>query len=310
MGGFSMVRKIVIILSVLMLCGCTFFGQSGYIKPENMEEKTSPGGYILKKGDYYYFANPEDENRLSRMDHELKNVIRLSDHANLSPYIEINEKDECLYYIQIDSIDNEQSIKRQLCSYDLLTKQERILFHGNVVSYTISDGWIYCSTVDPAQMYRINIQDLSVEQIGKEQTNNFAARSLNSYNGYLIYACDEAIIKTHLKSGESEAVPGYSSGLTVYNDTIYNVNYNRNNKIEQYNAKSITDNPVKSFVNDSVYTFSVYGENVAYSTLNQEIFLSCKNERKRFIDQGSNPYLTLDYLFYFDLDGNLRYKTW
>ncbi len=294
------IRSIIMIAVMLMLCYCSTSQQSGEVNG-----KTTSGCYIIKVDNYYYFANPKDGNRLSRMDQSLDNIIRLSDYENMTPFIQIDKKGDCLYYIQTDSQSNEKGYRGQLCCYNISTGKEDILFQENVMCYSIIGEWVYCSTINPAQMYRINIQNATVEKVGKEHTDAFVVRELNNQDDFLIYVCHEAINKTDTISGETESIPGYSLGMIVYNSSIYNINSNRGNIVEQYDIKEMKEGVKTILVDDPVYSFTVLGQNISYSSLEDEVYLLLENGHKQFIDFGRNPLLTQDYLFYFDMDGNL-----
>ena len=270
---------------------------------------STSGGYILETVDYYYYANLKDDNKLYRMEKDLSDPIKISDHANATPFIELKTANDKLFYFQIELSGTEWPpyIKNLWC-YDLHTKKESVLLKANVVSYAIADDLIYCSTIGPAQEYRMRMDGSELTRISLEYPDTFVIRDLYENNGNLLYACNESIVRYDINTEKAESIPGYSNGMVVWGDYLYSINYNQNNALVKYKKKGVSIKEEGVLVEKDVASFTVYNDGLIYVSQDNKIYKITNGGKTQFLSEGSFPITTRQHLFYFDLYGNLCWK--
>jgi len=87
------ILKIIMILIILLtLTGC--------VSKEETIAASISGGYIPEHNGLYYFANPDDQNKLYQMDANFENTKKLSDLSSFSIMLHIEVSGDNLFYIQ------------------------------------------------------------------------------------------------------------------------------------------------------------------------------------------------------------------
>ena len=301
--GVCFLKRSLWMMPFLLIAALLFFGCSNQVAAQSAA--SSSGGYIIEKDGFFYFANPADDNRLSRMDDHFDSVIRLSEHMNETPFIELCERDGCLYYLQSEASKEADAVHvKHLCRYSLLTGTEDVLFSADIVGYAVADEWVYCSTVNPVQMYRIRLTTSESETIGKEYSNAYVMHNLAVRGNNLIYASHESITAKDLTTGASESIPGYSYAMAVSGYMLYSINYNRNYALERYSLNRLSSDKGTTLIEQDAVSFAVQGDKLIYSTSSGDICAMTKTGKQR-LATGTCPILTQSYLFYLDADGNI-----
>lgn len=268
---------------------------------------STSGGYIIEHNGFYYYANPNDGNRLYQADSALKNHKRLSDHVNGSPYIQMTAAGNRLLYLR-----NNRTVsapfQNELCYYDLETAEERVIFDKNVVSYIVVGDWIYCETVSPAQSYRLRLDGTSVEAFGNEYPDAFAKRMWAVFEDTLIFSTNEAITKFNPVSGQTESFQGDSASFAVEDSYIYSINYNDDYSLERYDAETMSYSDKTYIVSKNVQSFTLLEKTLVYATQNGTIWMKDLTDKHGgFLTFGSDPTICGQFLFYRNRNGMIGY---
>ena len=302
-------RKLIFVLVILLV----FSGCSSANKIENKTTTTttnkiniasSCGEYIAEYNNQYYFANPDDNNKLYQMDGKMKNKKLISNKANSSCDLSIQIVDNKLYYIQSSGNINSQKFVGTLYLYDLSKKTETAISNKNICSFTIYNNEIYYSTFDTNKIYVSNLNGLSEKEISSNE-NSFSG-CIQIYNKQLFSCSDEGVYKRDLNGENIVSKCIYPHKIRVYNNKIYYTSDNDGLRELSINNNSFSNE--KIVINDDVIDFSFFNNKLYFSTFKNEIYIADLNgENKKIITKGSNPMVLNNHLFYFDENGKMQY---
>ncbi|MCL2670441.1 MAG: DUF5050 domain-containing protein [Clostridiales bacterium] len=314
----------VLVLIILIPCViCAKPKCSGPYKADSQETGrasfSTGGGYIAAHNGKYYFANPEDDNKLYEMDADFENKVKLSDHANASPRIEIRIVGNKLYYLQSDRTEEDwPPFVNLLYVYDLDTRTETGLSDENICSYTIYGERIYFSVLDTASLRSMQL-DGSVLQVITEgvpegKTPFAVPIDLHIYQSSLYDGFHEGLFARDLDSGNTAVLgPTYPYTLLLHKQYIYyidflNLGLRKLNIISFDDSKAYTEPKTKLLVKENVISFTIAGNRLYYATMDDAIYRTNLNGNgRRFIANGSNPLAIGGILFYFSIDGELMH---
>lgn len=299
---------IMVVFIMFSLVGCSEKAKSlqhTITYSELDDAMLSTTSYITLFNGCYYYANPDDEYRLYRMDGDLKNPLKLSEHANAKMGIHAQNADGKLFYLQSERTNDEETpFSYMLFCYDPQTETEKSISERNIISFTIYDGWIYFETISPSQSCRMRLDGSDMETFGKEYSNILVAQNLCVYDEYLIYSCNESITKISLDRSDWKSFQGYSIGFVVFGSSIYNISYNNDYALEKYNAETMEYSDMDYIVDNGVKSFTIIGDLLIYANEDGNICMTGIDGGRRIVlAQGYAPAASKDYLFYLDQNG-------
>lgn len=308
MKRFMALTMIVMIL--FMFVGCekqttsTHFTKTYLDLDDRMLSTTN---YMTLYNGYYYYANPDDENRLYRMDTNLQNPQELSEHANVKMGIRAQSADGKIFYLQSKRTNDEETpFRYTLFCFDLKSNTEGALSERSIIDFLIHDDWIYYETMSPAQSCRMRLDGSENEALGKENPNIVVAQNLYACGDSFVFSCHESITRINYDMNEWKSFPGYSAGLVVYGSSIYSISYNDDYALEKYNAETMEYSDMDYIVDSGVDSFTIIGELLIYADEDGDILLTGIDGGRRIVlTQGYAPIASKDYLFYLDQDGKL-----
>ena len=303
----ALFRAAILFLAALCFCGCTG-GAVGTLAYSDLDDSMlSTCSYITQYDGFYYYANPDDECRLYRMDLDLQNPIKLSDHANAKLGIRVQGAADKLFYLQSERTNNEETpFCYSLFCYDLKSNTESALSERSIIDFLIQDDWIYYETLSPAQSCRMRLDGSENEALEEENSNLFVAQNLYACGDSFVFSCHESITKINYDTNEWKNFPGYSVGLVVYGSYIYSISYNDDYALERYNAKTMEHGDMDRIVDHGVDSFTIIGHLLIYANKKDEIYVTDLNGKgRKKLAAGCAPTASKDYLFYMDTNGKL-----
>lgn len=264
--------------------------------------------YIMLHEGYYYYANPDDGTRLYRMDSDLQNPVKLSEHENVIANLEMQTYGDRLFYLQTVRTGQEwPPYKYTLCCYDLQSDTETVLSGKNILTYAIYNDWIYYQCISPAASCRMKLDGSGDEVLNDGYSDMFAGKDYQVYNDNIIYANNEAITKLNPNANEWTNFQGYSSALVVYRSSIFSISFNNPGALEKYDADAMEYSDKVCLVESGVESFCIIGDLLFYSHEDGMIYMMSVDGGKSVqIVEGSVPNASRDYLFYFDNDRELQ----
>ena len=305
-------RILLVILVFLTLLTTLLSIRSSQTKVQHalrtgVKRVSASGGYIIEHDGFYYYANPADGNRLYRADAALQNPQKLSDHANKSPYIQLTAVGTQVFYLQRAETEGD-TVQNRLCAYDIAVQEETVLFDKNVISYLVTDEWIYCESVSPAQTYRLRLDGTAAQKVGEELPDAYARRKWVLAEDAVFYITHEGIIKYDPVSGQAAAFPGYSADFAVNGSEIYSINYNDRYALEQYDAETMSYADKKTIVPRNVDSFALSDQTLVYATKSGLMWIkNTEKKGKTFLGFGHNPIICGQFMFYMHAGDEIRY---
>lgn len=314
-----MKKWIVSVLSVLLLLtasGCDMIHSnateehdlSSDIKSHTQKAEISPqdyngntvsggGGYIAEHDDVFYFANPEDHNKLYKKD-KLNNIKKLSDTANDSMVLLIQCDGDHVFFVQNIKTDHEDAPwKCTLFDYDLSSDNEVKILEDNICNYTVYEDHIYYSTLDTNGVYVANMDGSDARLICNG--GSWLPISLQCSDGNLYYALHDKLVCFPLDGGAAHEWRIAPQSFLVYKQTVY---CNLDGTIVKFDASDENDIPQSTDLGMSdVVCFSIFNDLLYYSTSDNDIFkLDLTANTIDWICEGYAPVVLKDVIYYFD----------
>ena len=296
-----------IIILLFTLCGCsTNIDSTLKTTQQDLTGNivSGGGGYMAYYDGLFYFANQEDGNRLYQMDVNLENKEKLSDKSNFSSRIQIQSNENKLFYLQNSKSSADESFIWTLYSYDLVQRSESKVLDKNICSYTINDDWIFFSTIDTKELYKVKLDGSSMQLL--YEGDPYIPVSIQIYNDQLFYGWDEAIIRMNLDGTNLQSWPTYPSLLHVYQQFVYYINMFSGAlcKFNPNENNTTTDDII--LVDNDVLNFTISENVLYYTTIDNKIYeIDLNGNNTRYITDGTAPIVLGKYLFYYDINDKM-----
>ena len=281
-------------------------GTSTTIVEEDFTGNRISGGHVSVNGEYIYFANREDENKLYRMDKNGNNQLKLSDHPNVSQMLQIQFEGNNLYYLQSDMVENGDK-KYSLYMLDINTNIETKLSEEKIYTFVIHEEKIYFSNSIPAQ-YNLSKSDLFKMDLNGENVELIKSFDYLSVfqisNDRLYVELEEGLAIMNLDGSESESkYLGLHFPVVVYGNNIYLISYGlskTNLDVKNYDKKVI--------IEDEVSSFTIFQGLIYYATTSNKIYKTDLNGKNtEFVTDGNSPIVYEQYIFYYNSANELMF---
>lgn len=264
--------------------------------------------YIAQSGQTFYYAEPQDRYCLYSMDADGKNKKKLSNVENELFDLSLQIVDGLLYYRH--TVWQNEAWCGELHEINLETGKERILINEPVVSYAVSDEWIYYIPVTTEDWYG-NDESNRLYKVHKDTSERIEVAQLN-----FLMNMQLAGNELHLSFEEEHWIIGVYDNhmvvkhcdniqLIVYHGDVYYINLN---DWQLYKEKM--DGTEELLIGEEIISFYIACEKLYYQTVDEKIYCADLNgENSSFVVQGTNPIVLNDVLWYQDADkGIMRQK--
>ena len=246
------------------------------------------GGYVALDNDFYYYSNFADENKIYRCDKNGENSVCIDDHNNAS-YPKMSVKNGYVYYLRSTLLEKPEQISDfEIINYNQLFRYKdgkiEELSAENVISYTVSDEFIFYTTAD-LKLYRINIDGTDKKQIF---ITSFPM-NIQTDNSLLYLSANETVITIDF-NGENESVYQLINHNFVVNSSEYY--YIDLNDLSLNKITDLVTQDSKCIVDKEILSFTIHKDRIIYSDLNTGEIVSCNfdgSDSKVLMKNASNP---------------------
>lgn len=276
------------------------------IKPYMGEVTVS--SYIAQLGQTFYYAEPQDHYCLYSMDADGKNKKKLSNVENGMFNLSLQIADDRLYYRH--TMWQNEAWCGELYELNLKTGEERLLINEPIISYAVSDEWIYYIPVTTADWYG-NEESNRLYKVRKDASERTEVAQLN-----FLMNMQLAGNELHLSFEEEHRIIDIrddhmtvkrcgNSQLIVYQGDVYYISLH-----DYWLYKERTDGTEELLIGEEITSFYIACGRLYYETADEKIYCTDLNgANSSFVVQGTNPIVLNDILWYQDADkGLMRQK--
>lgn len=269
------------------------------IKPYMGEVTVS--SYIAQSGQTLYYAEPQDHYCLYSMDADGKNKKKLSNVENGLFDLSLQIVDGLLYYRH--TVWQNEAWCGELYEINLQTGKERLLINEPVVSYAVSDEWIYYIPVTTEDWYD-NEESNRLYKVRKDASERTEVAQLN-----FLMNMQLAGNELHLSFEEEHRIIDIRNDhmivkhcdniqLIVYQGDVYYISLN-----DYWLYKERTDGTDELLIGEEIASFYIACGRLYYETADEKIYCADLNGAgSSFVVQGTNPIVLNDILWYQDAD--------
>lgn len=244
------------------------------------------GGIAMQKGDWIYYTNGGDYNKLYKIKIDGTGKTKLNDDASYN----INVVGYWIYFT--NASDGQKLYKIKTDGTGKAKLSDDVSNSINVVG-----NWIYyINGGNDNKLYKININGT-----GKTQLNNYSSEVMNVSGDWIYYlGWDHCIYKIKIDgTGNALLVNGWYLNLIVMGDWIYFIDGSDNNV---YKIKTNGTGKIK-IINDTCNTFNVAGNWIYYGNESNDHHLykvKTDGTARTFLDSDWPKYINIagDWIYY------------
>lgn len=209
---------------------------------------------------YYIDSYNDNDTYLSciyKMDSNGTNITQITEYSN-THYSNLNVLDGYIYY--------SDSENKELCKMKTDGTDKEVIYNGHVGRMIVYDKYIYFESLDDEKIYRIKTDGSEIEELA---SNTGLGLSFMNIEGQYIYydfysmksvmignyvnKCRMNLDGTNKISRETKKI--YQLNSQVYNNSIYDIQNYRVNKLDENNQRTIINIPEHY---DEVKMFNIY----------------------------------------------------
>ena len=261
--------------------------------------------YIAQANQTFYYAEPQDRYCLYSMNADGENKKKLSNVENEIFDLSLQIVEDLLYYRH--TVWQNEAWCGELYEINLKTGEERLLINEPVVSYAVSDEWIYYIPVTVEDWYG-NEESNRLYKVRKDASERTEVAQLN-----FLMNMQLAGNELHLSFGEEHRIIDIqddhmaikhcdSIQLIVYQGDVYYISLN---DCRLYKEKM--DGMDEVLIDEEIVSFYIVYGKLYYETVDEKIYCADLNGvNSSFVVQGTNPIALNDVLWYQDANKVVR----
>lgn len=259
------------------------------------------GGIAMQKGDWIYYMNGGDYNKLYKININGTGKTKLNNDASYN----INVVGDWIYFTNKSDGQKLYKIKTDGTGKAKLSNDE-----GN--SINVVGNWIYYLS---GTIGNYSINKIKIDGTGKTQLNNYPSEVMNVSGDWIYYLGknDNCIYKIKIDgTGNALLLKGWYENLIVMGDWIY---FKDRYDYNVYKIKTNGTGKIK-IINDSCNTFNVSGDWIYYANYSDEHLYKVKTDGtgRTFLDSDWCQNINIAgswiyYASYWDWNTYYRMKT-